>query len=515
MHNQYRPPSGINWVMAGLLGLGMLFLCLLLGLMAAVVPVGTLARLLALPGAIMLAIVMWMLPKRRQAPDGLLQLALVALVLSINLWPGYVVYRIGGLPSVNPTKLAWLGFLLLAAASVMSCEEPLARLTRRCKAHPWIIFSVLFLMLWRAVSAAAGEQPISQVLSLASEIVTYYVLFFAALAVLRDERDVVRLLTVLMAAAILQALLASYESVAKHTLFDRFVSVGSDDSAAVLDMLREKFRDGHYRAQGTFEHPMVLAEFMAMIAPLAVIPFFSQKTGLWRWICVAFLPFAFGVILSSRSRVGIAVLMTAVLLAGCLLLLPRGDRARHSGASLSLALSIFLLPVLLVAGYFAMQEVSHLIAGRSAGEASSTMSRVLMMQRGIPLLRASPFFGYGNGMGAVKLGFFDGVRFNIDNYWLGVALDAGVPGLVAFAAVFGLAALLGLKYYRQRDDNAGLAAGFMAISIVIMLGCKTVLSIASGFTLAYVLIAAIIVLGETPVAAAPATGGLLPAERGR
>lgn len=512
MHNQYRPAQGTHWVMAGLLGLGMLLLCLLLGLMAAVVPVGTLARLLALPGAILLAVVMWMLPKRRAAPDGWLQLALLSLLVLINLWPGYVVYRVGGLPSVNPTKLAWLGFLMLAAGSIMLCEEPLERLARRCRAHPWIIFSVLFLMAWRVISAGAGEQPVPQVLSLGSEIITYYVLFFAALAVLRDERDVQRLLAVLMAAAIVQALLASAESVVKHTLFDRFVSVGSEDSAAVLDMLREKFRDGHYRAQGTFEHPMVLAEFMAMIAPLAAIPFLSRKTGLWRWICVAFLPVAFAVILSSRSRVGIAVLLAAVLMTGTLLLLPRGARARHSGASLSLAVSIFLLPVLLVAGYFAMQEVSHLIAGRSAGEASSTMSRVLMLQRGIPLIHASPFVGYGNGMGAVKLGFFDGVRFNIDNYWLGVALDAGLPGLVAFAAVFALAALLGLKYYRQRDDRAGLTAGFMAISIIILLGCKTVLSIASGFTLGYVLIAAIIVLGETPLAA-PAGPAGLPAER--
>ena len=504
MGKQNRSGVHVNIVAAGLLVVGALFLCLLVGMMAAVMAPGVVVRLVAGPAAVMGLIGLWVMPKRRDAPDDLLNGMLLLLLVLINLWPTYVIYRFGGLPSINPTKLTWLAFLLLATFSILSCQQPMARLTARCRAHPVLISSALFLCAWRVISSATGIEPVGQVLSLASEIISCYLIFFIALAVLRDQRDVSRLLVALVAIAIVQASLASYEAAVKHTLFDRFLVLSAEDSAIMLDTLREKFRDGNYRAQGTFEHPMVLAEFMAMLAPVAAAVFLMRTTLLVRWISVAFIPMAFVVILSSRSRVGIAMLLAAVMMVGALMLLPRGRNVGQHKANLTLVTAALLLPLLLVGGYFAMQEMMSLIAGRSHGEANSTLSRVLMLERGVPLLQASPFFGYGNGMGAVKLGFFDGVRFNIDNYWLGLALDSGVPGLTGFLLVFLGAIWLGLRTYKRRTDNAGTAAGLMAISLLILLGCKTVLSISSGLTLGYILIAAIIVMADAPGSAGDA-----------
>lgn len=503
MARQKRSSFQGSFLLMGMLLIGAAFLCLIAGLMAAVLSPGALVRLLALPMGVMALIGMWVMPKRKTAPDALLNGLLLLLVLFINLWPAYIVYRFGGLPSVNPTKLAWLSLLMVGGFCILSCRDPMERLVRRCKAHPFMVFSVLFLFAWRVLSSAMGEQPISQVLSLAVEVITCYIAFFVFLAILRDEKDVYRLLGLLILVAIVQALLASYEAAVKHTLFDRFIVLSAEDSATMLDTVREKFRDGHYRAQGTFEHPMVLAEFMAMMAPLAVAVFLSNPTRLLRWASAAFIPLAFIVILSSRSRVGVVVLVAAVLLAGALLLLPRGRNLGQEKANLSLLMAILLLPVFLIVGYFALHEVTALVVGRSQGEMSSTMSRVMMLERGMPLIAANPFMGFGNGIGVVKLGFFDGVRYNIDNYWLGIALDSGIPGLLAFLSIFGSGVLLGLKMYKQRADGAGMAAGFMAIAILILLGCKTVLSIFSGLTLGYLLLAAIVVLAESPEQAAP------------
>ncbi|MCU6498875.1 O-antigen ligase family protein [Rugamonas sp. A1-17] len=500
MHKRTRGARSV--ALAALMGLGLLLFCALTGLMVAVMPPGVLVRLLIAPLALFALVLLWVVPKRATTPDGLHNLLLATLIVLINIWPAYIVHRFGGLPYINPTKLAWLALLGVVGVNLFSSKPAMARLVARCKAHPLLIGGVVFLFGWRVVSAASGVQPVAQVVSMASEVIGCYAIFFIALAVLRDERDVFRLLKVLVAVAMVQALLASYESVVKHTLFDKFVVLSSEDAATMVDTLREKFRNGHYRAQGTFEHPMVLAEFMAMSAPLALVLFLSRQTSGWRWTAAAFLPVALVVIVSSRSRVGIAVLLAAVLLVGGLMLLPRG---RRQGSSLSLVLTMFLLPVLMVGAYFALNEMISLAAGRSVSEANSSLARVLMMERGIPLLKASPLVGYGYGMGAVKLGFFDGARFNIDNYLLGVALDSGLPGLFAFVGVFIGATFMGVQCYRRRDDRGGLAAGFIAVSIVVLLGCKTVLSIASGFTLGYILIAAIIVLLE------PAAGAAEPA----
>lgn len=489
-----------NYLLSIGLGAGVLLLCVISAFLVVVLPPGALVRLAALPIAVLGMIGLWALPKRRHAPDELLNGLLWLLVALIHLWPPYVVYRLGSMPAINPTRLAWLMFLLPAAYFILSCQEPMARLRRRCAAHPVLVCAVLFLFAWRIISSAAGDQPLAQIFLLGAEIISCYLIFFIVLAVLRDQRDVFRLLGVLLVAATVQAGLASYESFVRHTLFDRFIALSVDDAITMLDTVREKFRDGHYRAQGTFEHPMVLAEFMAMMVPLAAALFLTSKARLLRWLSAGFIPLAIAMIVASRSRSGTAVLMVAVLLVGVLLLLPRGGRRRST--LLPLAAAMLLLPLLLPLAYFAAQELFALIAGRSHSEASSTMSRVIMLERGIPLLAGHPFFGFGSGMGAAKLGFYDGVRFNIDNYWLGLALDSGVPGLLAFVTVFFCAIGLGLRIYRRRVDRAGTVAGLMAIALAMLVITKTVLSISSGLTLAYILIAAIIVLGEESEAGA-------------
>lgn len=509
LHGRRALPSGA-WriVQVGLLWAVVLFLCFIVGALAAVMPAGTVARLGAFPILFGALLLLWAMPKRKESPDALLNGLLLILLALINLWPQYVFYRFGGLPAINPTKLAWLSFLLVSFFCVISCRQPVERLFRRCAAHSALIGSVCFLMFWRIVSSLAGDEPLAQTWQLGSEIITFYVIFFMALAVLRDEKDVFRVLAVLVVVAALQATLASYESVVKHTLFDKFISVSQEDAVTLQSALIEKFRGGHYRAQGTFEHPMVLAEFLAMMVPLAVAVFLRSKTFFLRCIAAGFVPLAVAMIVASRSRSGIAVLLAAVLLVGLLLMLPRKRFTGQQNSSSVLLIGAFLLPVLVAIAYFVGSEMLSLIAGRNQSEVNSTMTRVLMFQKGIPLMLDSPIVGYGNGLGAIKLGFFDGVRYNIDSYFLSTALDAGVPGLLALVMVFGGSILLGLRGYTQREDVVGSAAGLIAVSLVMLMGVKSVLSITSGFTLGYALIAALVVLREAPHAV-PASKGML------
>lgn len=497
------------------IGLGMLFLCLLLGLMAAVIPPGGLVRLMVVPGAVAALIAIWVLPKQRRAPGGLLIFLLLGLLATLHLWPPYVVYRFGGLPAISPIKLAWLALLVMGGYCVLASEDMMQRLKQRCSSHKLLVLLVPALLAWRFLSSALGEQPIPQVLTLVADILSCYVFFFIALAVLRDAGDVHRMLALLVVVAVVQALLASYESVVRHTLFSRFISVSDEDSAVQLDIIRQKFRDGRYRAQGTFEHPMVLAEFMGMMVPLAAAIFLTTRTRWMRWCSAAFVPLAVMVIGASGSRSGFAVLMAGALLAGILWLMPR--RQLHGGSSrgvLLLATVALLLPVFLLVGYVALQEMMALIAGRTASEVSSSMVRVLMMERGIPLIQDQPIFGYGSGLGAVKLGFYDGTRFNIDNYWLGLTLDAGVVGLL-LSGLFWLGAIFyGLLLYYRYPDRNGTAAGLIAVSLTVLLIGKSVLSINSGFTVAYALVASLLVLAEASRQSAaqsvPPAAGLAP-----
>ncbi|UGQ47643.1 O-antigen ligase family protein [Massilia endophytica] len=482
---------------AMLMGLGALFLCLLLGLMAAVIPPGGLVRLMVVPGAVAALIAIWVLPKQQRAPGGFLLFLLLGLLATLNLWPPYVIYRFGGLPALSPIKLAWLALLVLGGYWVLSSKEMMQRVKDRCRSHKLLVLLVPTLMAWRILTSAMGEQPIPQVLTMVTDVLSCYIFFFIVLAVLRDAGDVHRMLSLLVVVAVAQALLASYESMVRHTLFDRFISVSAEDSAVQMDIIRQKFRDGRYRAQGTFEHPMVLAEFMGMMVPLAAALFVTTRKRWMRWGSAAFLPLAVFVIGASGSRSGFAVLMAGALLAAILWLMPR--RQLHGGSSrgvLLLAAIALLLPVILGVGYVVLQEVMAMVAGRTASEVSSSMMRVLMMERGIPLVMDEPLFGYGGGMGAIKLGFYDGTRFNIDNYWLGLSLDAGLVGLVLAGAFWLGSIFYGLLLYYRYPDRNGTAAGLISVSLTVLLISKSVLSINSGFTVAYALVAALLVLEE-------------------
>jgi len=490
---------------AGLFWLGLTLLCGVLGFLAAAMTAGAVARLGAFPVVLGGLLLLWAMPKRNESPDALLNGLLLVLLTSIHLWPEYIFSRLGGLPAISPTKIAWLAFLSISLFFVLSCRQPMARLFSRCAAHRTFVGSVAFLMLWRIVTSLAGPEPLFQLWQLGSELLTFYLLFFLALAILRDERDVFRLLAVLVVVAAAQVLLASYEAFVQHTLFEKFISVGQQDPGTLQSILMDKFRGGHYRAQGTFTHPMVLAEFMAMMMPLAVAVFLGSKSLALRSIAAGLVPVAFVMIVSSRSRAGIAVVLISLLLLGLLAMIPRNRGTARNASSSGLLIAALVLPVLVAVTYFAGSELLTLVVGRNTSEANSTMTRMLMLQQGIPLLFDSPVLGYGNAMGAVKLGFFDGVRYNIDSYFLSTALDAGVPGITAFVMVFAGSALLGFRGYMRRNDLAGTASGLIAVSIMMLIGVKSVLSIPSGFSLAYVLIASLVVLREAPPAGALAS----------
>lgn len=491
--SQVRAWHGLKIVV---LSVAVLFICIIAGASAAILPAGTVARLSAFPILLVTLLLVWAMPKRVTAPDGYLNGMLLILLALINLWPQYVIYRIGGLPSISPIKIAWLVFILSSLFCVITCRPATERLLRRCAAHSPLIGFICFLAIWRIVCTLVSSEPVAQTWKLGSELLSFYFVFFMALAVLRDETDVYRLLAVLVIAASIQAILASYESVVQHTLFEKFMSVNEEDPSTLQSVLLEKFRGGHYRAQGTFDHPMVLAEFFAMMVPISVAVFLQNKNLTLRWLSAGLIPLAIAMIVASRSRSGIAVLLAAVLLVLLLLMLPRNSASNRQNATPKLLIIVFLLPVLVAVTYFAGAETLALIAGRNQNEVNSTMARVLMLEKGIPLIFESPILGYGNGLGAVKLGFFDGIRYNIDNYFLGIALDAGIPGLLSLVSVLGISITLGLKSYTQGLGNASRTSGLIAVSLVMLVGVKSVLSITSGFTMAYVLIAALIVLRE-------------------
>src|SRR6202007_1659913 len=90
------------------------------------------------------------------------------------------------------------------------------------------------------------------------------------------------------------------------------------------------------------------------------------------------------------------------------------------------------MPVLLLAVPVVYNTVEQLAAGRSYREQQSSNMRILMWERGEPLVMARPVLGYGGGTSAELAGVRAnmGGTYTIDDYYLSTLLDSGYVGAV-------------------------------------------------------------------------------------
>ncbi|MCY7307446.1 MAG: hypothetical protein LH632_15125, partial [Rhodoferax sp.] len=82
-----------------------------------------------------------------------------------------------------------------------------------------------------------------------------------------------------------------------------------------------------------------------------------------------------------------------------------------------------------------------------------------------------PLVGYGPGQAAITLGALPGhIRITIDNYYLSVALESGIPGLLLLVITLAYPITLGLFRGVTHSKRSGwlalaLAAGLLAYAI--------------------------------------------------
>jgi O-antigen ligase len=100
----------------------------------------------------------------------------------------------------------------------------------------------------------------------------------------------------------------------------------------------------------------------------------------------------------------------------------------------------------------------------------------------------SPLYGYGIGA-AVNLAGLPGSGgvYTLDNYFLTVALESGLPALFAFAMIFVLPMWIAFKYVTtyEANDSAFLAGAFGAVASLFAV--RAVLSIPYNLTILFLL----------------------------
>jgi hypothetical protein len=473
---------------AGLL-LVFLLAAAVLGLGAAIFPTGFMARLGIIAFGIISVILAWAFRSPRNGfPETFIFVGLLILSALSVLWPRYIYLHVSGLPSISLFTFATMAALYVVIIVLLYSPNFSTRIGYQISHARWFVTLVALWLGWRLLACILGPEPIYSLTGYARELIylTSFLLFGFCIASIDNGPS--WLVRIFVLCGLVTAVAGLIEGLSHHNIFSQFASAGDDADLAgnIASIALDKFRGGQYRAQATFNHPIVFAQYIAATFPIAVYSILQEKSKTWRFIAVLALPAGLAAIAQSASRAGIVGVAAAIALIGIVLWL----RALRYG-KFSKAIAIVAVPALIGAigiGYFALEELT---VGRSAQEAGSTMVRIDMLRRGIDSLQSSPLWGFGQGTALGKAGFFNSAGvLTLDNHFLNIAIDSGYIGLILMLAMLFVFFYQSVKYSISQGKAEGLFVGACAASVAALVITFTVLSIPNNMTMLWLLIAA-------------------------
>jgi hypothetical protein len=369
---------------------------------------------------------------------------LVGLISVFSLWPTYIFFSVGGLPAIDPRKIVALGstgllfYLLLNKSYALS--SMLGKENVAVRKFSLIVLTYLGL---RFLSSFSSESIFSSTIFFAWDFVNYYSVLLLALILLDKDAHKYFLRTLLWVAFFVGAY-ALLEKAMGHNFLTSFAPRSERFSDFARAMMVERLRDGFFRAQSTFEHPLLLAEFAALsfCFSLSVLLLAqSARSRMWSGaLCIVLL----ATVWATNSRAAyLAVAVSGVSIFLLRVLMPSKEE-RSAETSLR---KVKFFSIVFIGLLCAIPLILIVLEGGSRDERSSSMARIAMLELGVPSLIAHPILGIGPGMAGSVAGITTGAGVaTLDNYLLAVAMDSGIPAFILFLLTILYPAWLCINY---------------------------------------------------------------------
>lgn len=474
--------------------LGISLVAFLVGALTGLDP-GISVRLMAIFLGPMFLIIAWMAPKVQGDNNRWLNLLLLWITFLALFWPAYIFFSVRGLPSLDPKRLLLILLTLVWLFQVMTSPVLAERFRRRLRLGGVPVLLLLTYMIWRLLSAFASNYPVMALIQLFWEVIYYYMIFFAAITAIRDFSDVRGLVMLLLVGSLVIVGLSGVEYVVGHNLFAKLTPVNAEYAAAQAASLEDKIRAGGYRLQATFDHPMLFAEFLVFMLPIMAFGALKAARPIARMIFLVGMPLMFGAILLSGTRSAISSGGAILFLTLTIFLL---RNVQSSKLSLKSFFSVMALLALVSVPLASVTVISQLVEGRNAGERGSSVGRLMQVQLAVPKIQSHPLLGYGVGLGNSELGFkASRGRYSVDNYYLTLALDSGLPGAILFLGSMAAFAWLGVRtFFRDGPEELRFLSGMLGLSVLGVMVVKSVLSVDRNFLFLFLAFAFLVVLKD-------------------
>lgn len=392
---------------------------------------------MAAPVAILALMGIWALPENNKVPTGPLELFFSALLIGLILWPNYLALTLPGLPWITMIRLTGfpMAFFLLLCASMS--PEFRQTVLDNARGAPFFLravalFSVnslITLPFSHSIGTSLNQIIVQQLNWIGALFVSLYV--FQAKGRVERYGGLLLLLAVPIAALGLLEFQEQYVPFAGHV--PTFLRV-EDPSAQRALAGAVRSATGQYRSKATFSTPLGLAEYISLMTPFAMHWAVGRYSLAQRLLGLAMLPIIYVVVRTTDSRLGVLGYLVSILAYFLLWGLVRWRQRLNDLLSAALVYAYPMGFLFLLASSLFVRKIHVLIFGGGA-QSASNIHRQEQFRMALPALLKNPI-GHGAGQSGAFMGYGAGDFIAIDSYYISLALDYGVIGLVVYVAIF-------------------------------------------------------------------------------
>lgn len=444
----------------------------------------------AVPIAGGLLIILWLLPDDGRVSEGAIATLLSAWIGANCLWPNYISLDLPGLPWINPSRLIAVLILCLALIALSSSMRVRTEVADTMWALPPV--SIAFWVFWATTLVTiplSAEIGFSLVKWFNNQIFWTLMLVVSAWLCVRPG-VMTRISRVLVWSAIVVGLEAVYEySIQMVPWANAIPNWLTVDRQLLGRVLTGGTRAGTeiYRARGTFNHPLILAEYLAIVYPFMLHAAIGAKAITAKLMLAGGLMVTASAMYLSGARSGmIGFFMSIFLYWGFAAFRHR----RHHRQSLIGVSAVALLPVM--AAFFVALTLSwprlHNITLGGGEHSPSTEARFDQWDMAVPKILQNPI-GHGAGTGADVLGYANrGGVVTIDTYYVSLLLEYGFIGFTSFLIIFCVQAFVGFRMFVAAPDGEDTLVGPAVIALLNFLVIKSVSSSEHNVPLVFILL---------------------------
>lgn len=375
------------------------------------------------------------------------------------LCPVYLGLRFSGTGLLNIQRMMLVTLLLLLAADICLSRVRGRWIQHVLRVNAPIWFTLLLFLTWRLLSALTSVQVEVSLKTAVSDVLTALTIYFATLYYMTAPYKIARVLRTLLISATIVAIFGLLERLLEANPIAALIPAGMTGDGFLDEALRAKVR-GDYRTQSTFYNPLSLAHYLVLLLPLLLIPL-QWGTARRPWLAGTALALLVLCLWATGSRAGILLLGVAVLFgvaAGARRLL------RHTDLSHRMQGVVLLVALVMAAGAVTVQT-ARTIAGASDEEAVSSQARLEQAVRGYGSIVAHPLLGIGPRMAANVAGVsLDANRVSVDNYYLSLSIESGLPATALFLVLGTLCIRATLQQARSLRERTDLASEATALA---------------------------------------------------